>query len=369
MKRVLLIFTLLCGSALAQNLGAFNGICGVPGQAVITQGLPSVGTASFYLGSSPGSTLLNSGTLGVYPECTVYVYLTGTNTLASIYANNLSSPTAKANPFTANTDGSFLFYAASQTGYDIVMSSSSFISLPNSFTLTDVVLCNQNCGASGGQVTLETNGTQNLSQTLLNFLNANGCSWSNPSGGEETISCSSSGVTGSGTAGTLPAWLSGGTSLGNSLLSETGSGYNGNLNFNGAYLNFTAIDGDGSGNSIITCTGANCYDIWIFAPTTSSKPGAYIKAYTWADNNGQLALGSGGTATHGYELDINNNGTFTWVSYPQTTFSTLSGSGAGIGSEVYCIDCHTQTTPCSTSGGTGSGTFAFQINGTWECPF
>src|SRR5437667_8426012 len=45
-----------------------------------------------------------------YPSCTVTVYLTGTTTLATIYADN--SGTAKANPFTAAATGQWFFYVA-----------------------------------------------------------------------------------------------------------------------------------------------------------------------------------------------------------------------------------------------------------------
>jgi len=38
-------------------------------------------------------------------------------------------------------------------------------------------------------LTVETNSTANSSQTILNFLNANGCTFSNPTGGVEEVSC------------------------------------------------------------------------------------------------------------------------------------------------------------------------------------
>jgi len=62
---------------------------------------------------------------GVIPSCTVTVYITGTQTLATIYADNTG--TSLSNPFTANSassinSGYWLFYAASSQGYDVVLS-------------------------------------------------------------------------------------------------------------------------------------------------------------------------------------------------------------------------------------------------------
>src|SRR5271155_3719867 len=42
-------------------------------------------------------------------------------------------------------------------------------------------------------LSIETNGTLNTSQGLINFTNANGCTWSNPSSGVEEVSCTGSG--------------------------------------------------------------------------------------------------------------------------------------------------------------------------------
>src|SRR5665648_145973 len=55
---------------------------------------------------TPGAT--NSKAQGSYPGATVTGYLAGTSTLATIYSD--STGTAKANGFTAGTDGSYSFY-------------------------------------------------------------------------------------------------------------------------------------------------------------------------------------------------------------------------------------------------------------------
>ena len=55
-----------------------------------------------------------------WPFATVTVYLTGTTTLAVIYADNLLPPTPQANPFTANEDGYWWFYAPNGR-YDVML--------------------------------------------------------------------------------------------------------------------------------------------------------------------------------------------------------------------------------------------------------
>lgn len=97
-----------------------------------------------------GNTTITTGGLnssntaqGSFPGATVTVYIHGISppTLASLFSDNNASPTPLANPFTANVDGSFGFYA--ETGrYDIVFSGGS---LPAPYTISDVTN-----GAGGG---------------------------------------------------------------------------------------------------------------------------------------------------------------------------------------------------------------------------
>lgn len=111
MKKWLLILPILfSGTAFAQ-IGAITNFCEVGATHAITSGLQS-----------------SNYQQGVIPGCTVTVYLTGTTNYATIYAD--SSETTLTNPFTAATDGQWLFYAATNQGYDIVLSSG--------ITLTDV---------------------------------------------------------------------------------------------------------------------------------------------------------------------------------------------------------------------------------------
>jgi hypothetical protein len=62
---------------------------------------------------------------GIVPSCTVTVYLTGTQTKATIYADSSSTPLA--NPFTANIKtavdpGGWIFWASTSQLYDVVLS-------------------------------------------------------------------------------------------------------------------------------------------------------------------------------------------------------------------------------------------------------
>ncbi len=56
---------------------------------------------------------------GEVPFCTVTVYLTGTSTPATIYADALSNPLS--NPFTASGSGQWLFFASLANQYDVVL--------------------------------------------------------------------------------------------------------------------------------------------------------------------------------------------------------------------------------------------------------
>lgn len=402
----LLVFLFIACSASAQNLGAFNGHCQKGAQNVVTQGLVSSGTQP--IGSS--TTVSGVGVEGSYPSCSVSVYLTGTLTLASIYSNNAASPTPLANPFNANTDDSYLFFGAAQVGYDIQMCGAG---LPACVTLTDEVLCNTNCGvAPTGAITVQTNGTNNTTQSLLNFLNANGCTWTNPSGGEEEVSCpatvlttevngtpiisqtlldfvnansctwtnpsggivevacsgSGGGVTGSGTASTLPIWT-GSTALGNSQLSQASGSGGTYLGINLAGLNLNNRN-TGSGQFDLNCSSANnCGAVFIQAFNGSST---FPASNLTVDNvQGVVEITTSDSSGNGgawfFEPGLNRQ-----TEFPSTTFANLQ-SPPSVGWVVYCSNCSEGSNPCSTSGGTGSGAWAFsmEVNGggstKWKC--
>lgn len=58
--------------------------------------------------------------MGVIPQCTVTIYITGTTTLATYYTSIGGSPLS--GPFTASPQGQFLVYVSNAQGYDVVFS-------------------------------------------------------------------------------------------------------------------------------------------------------------------------------------------------------------------------------------------------------
>jgi hypothetical protein len=117
LKKFLLAFVLMIAVPLSAQITALSGYCLLGATQARTSGLYS----SNYM-------------QGLIPGCTVTVYLTGTTTLATIYADGAGTPLT--NPFTANLDASWLLYATINQGYDIVLSGGI---IPNVY-LTPVTL-------------------------------------------------------------------------------------------------------------------------------------------------------------------------------------------------------------------------------------
>jgi len=92
------------------------GECMKGGQTVTTVGITST---TFVLAS--------------YKSCTVTVFLTGTLTLATLFADNSSTP--KANPFTADSVGYWFFYVANSR-YDVQLSGGG---LTGTYTFSDIL--------------------------------------------------------------------------------------------------------------------------------------------------------------------------------------------------------------------------------------
>lgn len=119
----LLCILLLALPAFGQNSG-YNGDCHLGNKFPLTQGLAST-----------------TAVLASYPKCTVSVYNTGTNILSTIYST--AGGAALANPFQANTDGSYLFFADPTACYDITISPSTSGGtpvMPGSFSQTGVCM-------------------------------------------------------------------------------------------------------------------------------------------------------------------------------------------------------------------------------------
>lgn len=121
--------------------------CQAGGQQVNTQGLLS-------------STRVQAS----YPLCTVTVHDAGTINISTIFST--SGGGALTNPFTANSDGSFLFFASSAVCYDVTISGGTPPNtLPAPFTYSNICIGNGGGGGGTGTVTLFT--TVNSSGGLL----------------------------------------------------------------------------------------------------------------------------------------------------------------------------------------------------------
>lgn len=105
MRRIALLIALLAAFTVvgrAQTYEKIQGSCTQGGQTVTTDGRQS-------------TTKVDRS----YPNCTVTVYVGGTLTLASIASNSTGTP--KSNPFTADSDGYWSWYALDGT-YDVKIS-------------------------------------------------------------------------------------------------------------------------------------------------------------------------------------------------------------------------------------------------------
>jgi hypothetical protein len=128
LKKLLLLF---CAIPLyAVTYQSYSDWCQIGGQYVIT-------------GSVNSSTPFQQS----YPGCTITVYLSGSGgTLATIYSNSTGSPLS--NPFTANSNGSFQFFAGA-----IVDIQRSGAGIPVPFTIYGVSVVSSAPGGSGSPLT------------------------------------------------------------------------------------------------------------------------------------------------------------------------------------------------------------------------
>lgn len=131
MKKLLTVLIFLFPAICFANQ-RYDGWCEVGGQSILLQGLHSYTKAQ-----------------ASYPGCLVTVYVSGTQTLATIFSDNLSNPTPLANPFTASTTtGQYGFYAA-LGHYDVVMSGGQNGGFASPVTITDVLLQDATSGGGG----------------------------------------------------------------------------------------------------------------------------------------------------------------------------------------------------------------------------
>jgi len=131
MKKILFLVVLLFPLAAHAQYAAWNGSCDQEAVSALTSGLPS-----------------SNKMQGIIPYCTVTVYLTGTLTKATIFKDAVG--TTLTNPYQAPVTGKVLFYAAQNTGYDIV-GSAGFPpnAYPSPFTICTDCLTGGGTGGTG----------------------------------------------------------------------------------------------------------------------------------------------------------------------------------------------------------------------------
>jgi hypothetical protein len=120
---------LLCLPGRARANEAAHGWCESGAQIVLTSGLQS-------------TTKVQAS----YPACTITVYLHGSLTLAPIF-QDVNDTIPLSNPFTAATNGQWIFYGVNGTHYDVQMSGAGF---PTPVTYNDIYLNDSTGGGGGG---------------------------------------------------------------------------------------------------------------------------------------------------------------------------------------------------------------------------
>jgi len=133
------------------------------------------------------------GNQAISASCTVTVYLTGTTTPATIYSDAIG--TAKANPFTAATNGTWRFYAALGAGLDVRISGGVPTITPYTITAT---------GTTSGVATFSSGNLVPLFTTsVANPTTAPALSFSLTNAAANTVFGRFAGTTGAPSYGTL----------------------------------------------------------------------------------------------------------------------------------------------------------------------
>lgn len=154
MKRLIALLILFLPLGAVAQTSALTGFCNQGATQAAVSGLQSTN----YL-------------QGVIPSCTVTVFLTGTTTLATIYADGSSTPLS--NPFTAQSlsglsPGAWLLYAANGVGLDVNLSG-GIPPLTYSVPVTITDLIPGGGGGGGGGI-----GTSSPNDILVNSNNTVG---------------------------------------------------------------------------------------------------------------------------------------------------------------------------------------------------
>ena len=126
------------------------------------QGFAEQGNQSVFTAGHESSNVVQ----GSFPYATVTVFLTGTTVLATLYADNQSTPTPLANPFTANENGYWYFYVANGR-YDVRLSGTGLVC---PWTIGDILANDPGSGGGGGGD--EYMWTQNVQANGFSLLGA-----------------------------------------------------------------------------------------------------------------------------------------------------------------------------------------------------
>lgn len=356
-KLSIVALLLWCLPALGQNLGHYQGWCEKGSQQVVTQGLVGSGTIPI-----PSGTAVNgTGVQASYPQCTITVYLTGTLTLASIFSNNNVSPTPLANPFTANADGSFGWYASTSATYDNVESGAG---LAAPFTYSAISLTNPLVTS----LALQVNEVPNGSQILLDLHAGTGITLTDNGSGRVTIAASGGGGPVSGMCAVTNAvakWTAS-TTLNCSSATDDGTNFLypglGVFGISNAGSNFGMTSaGSGAVDLKFTNTASNGQNVAILGQTSSAGSGGFaeLSGGSGALNAGNAWLrGGDSSGATGGSIDmtpgsgvtegtvfINGHGFGAWFYPDQTTFASLTTPPANpgylnlLGPIIECTDC------------------------------
>lgn len=288
MRKILLYVVLLFLPVAAfGQTGALTGYCQLGATSATVSGLNSTNKLQ-----------------GIIPQCVVTVFNTGTTNKATIFADKNS--TALANPFTATTLGQWLFFAAVNQGYDVVLSGGIAPNVyPSPVTLVDLFAASQII--TPATITLQTNGANNGSQSLLNLVAGANVTLSN-TGGATTINASGGG--GGCTSDCVVTDPAAGVSQVINQLNNTAL----EVNANGSSGVSTQIAATSSGATTEAATtstsGSNSAVVSTSATGSSAALGISITngSITTTTTNGQLSMSGTGTGAYGFNLGATGGG-------------------------------------------------------------
>lgn len=319
MKRVLALLAMVFLATVAHaQTGAVNGLCSLGGTQATTSGLKS-------------ANYLN----GVIPSCTVTVYLTGTTTLATIYADSNSTPLA--NPFTANSissvnPGGWIFWAATNQGLDVTMSGGiSPNTYPQPVTLTDIFPSQSFSPVSG--VTKIIAGTD----ITISPSGGTGNVTINSNGGSSFPTCATNQMLYYAADGSTATCLSLGTNLGISAgqLNATGGGSGSGVLPSTAAVELVSssiIDDDGASLSpLITAAGWSCNGTTCDVNTTTAH-GLSVGSYAYVF--GLTGWFSTPTNLYPYDYGVAVFKVATVPSSTEFTFAYTANTGSGSGGNI-----------------------------------